>query len=583
MTNAVPVLDRLDLDPVVREALEFRRAMFDWCLREARRASERGAIEHALQWNVLAARLGCMDCAVLASAELESNVLGFASRLPVPAWRPTPGRPRRWLHVFSEAGPSAGHSAMAWRWMSLDPEPNRHSVVLLSQRTAVAEQLIDLVARRDGEVIRMDPDAPILARAERLRTYAWTEADIVILHVHPWEVVPTLAFGIPGGPPVLLLNHSAHLFGVGSTIADLMINTRQSAQEDEWSSVYRGMGDRLVMLPLVLPAPAWRVRTPELRADARRRLDVPADAPVLVTIGNSYKYTPLPGRDFLQVARTITSRRPNAYVLAAGVFEDARWQAARASTGGRIRAFGTQLDVTPFHAAADVYIEGFPMGSATALLEAAHHGLPCVLAPRSCPPPFGTDGAVYDEMGVDQPADVEEYIARALVLIDDEGVRQRTGQSFANSVERHHAGEAWLAKLDALKRSIPAGHKVYPLDQPPPIQWPFVAFWSAVTIQNRADALGIVYRSAARLGLKPRFDSSMRTAVRVAKRIRMLHPIQRWLITCTDRVAAVVPIERSGRLYALYDWLATVLREDGKIVRFWRALGRRGRGSGLDA
>jgi len=75
----------------------------------------------------------------------------------------------------------------------------------------------------------------------------------------------------------------------------------------------------------------------------------------------------------------------------------------------------------------------------------------------------------------------------------------------------------------------------------------------------------------------------MREAVRVAKRIRMLHPIQRWLITCTDRVAAVVPIERSGRLYALYDWLATVLREDGKIVRFWRALGRRGRGSGLDA
>jgi hypothetical protein len=181
-------------------------------------------------------------------------------------------------------------------------------------------------------------------------------------------------------------------------------------------------------------------------------------------------------------------------------------------------------------------------------------------------------------MGVNQPADVEEYIARALVLIDDEGVRQRTGQSFANAVESHHAGEAWLAKLDALKRSIPDGHKVYPLDQPPQIPWPLVAFWSAVTVRNRADPLGIVYRSAARLGLKPRFDSSMRTAIRIAKPIRTLHPLQQWLISCTDRVAGVVPIERSDWLYALYEWLAAVLREDGKVMRLWRALSRRGRG-----
>jgi hypothetical protein len=223
------------------------------------------------------------------------------------------------------------------------------------------------------------------------------------------------------------------------------------------------------------------------------------------------------------------------------------------------------------------------MGSATALLEAAHHGLPCVLAPRSCPPPFGTDGAVYDEMGVDQPADVEEYITRALVFIDDEGVRQRAGQSFADAVEKHHAGDAWLAKLETLKRSIPAGHAVHALDQPPPIPWPMVAFWSAVTIRNRADALGIIYRSAARLGLKPRFDPPMRNAVRAARRIRTLHPLQRWLISCTDRVAAVVPAERSGCLYALYDGLAAVLREDGKVMRLWRALGWRGRSRGQDA
>lgn len=571
MRAITPVLDRLELDPAVGEGLAFRQAILAWCLRQARRASEPGAVEPALQWNMLAARLGCMDCAVLASAELEANVLAAATAIPVPPWRRSSGRPRRWLHVFTEAGSSAGHTAMAWRWMSVDPGPNRHSVILLSPHTAVSEELRQMVARRGGEVVQMDPNTPILARAEHLRAYAWAEADVVILHVHPWDVVPTLAFGIPGGPPVLLVNHSAHLFGVGGSVADLMINTRQSPQEDEWSVIYRGMGpERIVSLPLPLPDPGWRTLTPELRSQARQRLNVTADALVLITVGQSYKYTPLPGRDFLEVARTIVTRRPNVHLLAVGVLEDDQWREARTVTGGRIRAVGVQLDVTPFHAAADVYVEGFPVGSMTALLEAARQGLPCVLAPRSCPPPFGSDGAVFDGIGAGQPADVEEYIARVMAFLDDAGARERAGRALAAAAEAHHAGEGWLAKLEALNQRIPAHHEVRPLDQPPPIPWLLVAFWAAVTARVRADPLAIVYRSAARLGLKPRLDPAMRKAARVARPIRTLHPPHRWLITCTDYIAAFTPAGRSQVVYRLYDWLAAVLREDGKVTRLCR-------------
>ena len=513
-----------------------------------------------------------MDCACLASAELEANILSFAHLLPVPEWRATTGARRRWLHVFSEAGPSAGHSAMAWRWMSLDPEPGTHSVVVLSQQTGVSAQLVEMVGRRGGEVVCMDPREPILTRAMRLRRHAWANADVVVLHVHSWEVAATLAFGTPGGPPVLLVNHAAHLFGVGGSIADLMINTRQSPQEDDWSMRFRGMGDRIASLPLPLPEPAWRERTPELTAWGRKRLDLPMDGPVLLSVGNAYKYTPIPGLDFLESARSILGRRPNAHLLVAGVPEDTRWRELRLATGGRARAMGIQLDLTPLYAAADVYVEGFPMGSMTALLEAGHHRLPCVLGPATVPPPFGTDGQVYEDAAVSQPEDLERYTARVLRLIDDAAERERCGRALAESVASHHTGNGWQGKLEALKRQLPLTQEVRLLSQPPPVPWNLVEFWGAFSTRVKADSLSIVYSLAAELGLRPRLDGAMRAAVKAAKPVRTLDPPLRWLISCVDASARLLPARCLSWVYGLYPALADVLRGNGLLTRTYRSL-----------
>lgn len=563
----------LECDLRIKLAVKFRRDIFDWCLRQAKLSARRDELEATLQWSQLAARIGCMDCAVLASAEIEESAMAASRRLKIPAWKRL-SQPRRWLHIFSDAGASAGHTAMAWRWMSVDPEPNRHSVVVLSPLTPVAGQLRKKVKQRGGDFICMDPNGSILERAARLRDYAYANADVVILHVHPWELTPTVAFGVPYGPPVLLLNHSAHLFGIGSRIADLMINIRQSAQEDEWSRVYRGMGDRLISLPLVLAEPKWRIRTPQMKAAMRKELGIPQDARVVITVGNSYKYTPLPDRDFLDTALQIARRVEDAHVLAVGVVEDRRWYAARINTAGRVRAFGIQLDLAPFHGAADIYAEGFPMGSTTALLEAAQHGLPCVLAPGSCPPPFASDGAVFDEIGVGQPASIEDYIARIIYLLDNQLEREHWGKRFAESVEKHHAGSGWLAKLANLKKCIPEQHGVYPLDDPPPIPWHLAAFWAAVTNNVRADPLGIVFRLAAQYGLKPRFDPPMLQAIREARSIRTLQPPLQWAMHLTNSVAGWLPDSIGGAFYQSYVSLANLLRDGGKFSRAYASLAR---------
>jgi hypothetical protein len=49
-----------------------------------------------------------------------------------------------------------------------------------------------------------------------------------VLHVHPWSVIPVVALGMTGGPPVMLLNHLSQQFWVGGSVADLVLNTTVS-------------------------------------------------------------------------------------------------------------------------------------------------------------------------------------------------------------------------------------------------------------------------------------------------------------------------------------------------------------------
>ena len=82
--------------------------------------------------------------------------------------------------------------------------------------------------------------------------------------------------------------------------------------------------------------------------------------------------------DFVDVATSVLKRVPNAVVLAVGVRPDERWEAAAAKVGNRLRAVGIRDDVERFHEIADLYVEGFPLGSTTALLEAGLAGIPLV-------------------------------------------------------------------------------------------------------------------------------------------------------------------------------------------------------------
>ena len=504
----------------VRERITYTHAVADWCLRQARRHMERGNIEAALLWNYQASRMLIRGCRPLVSETIERNLREIASLLPRVEWRPTRGReaPRRWLHVIDHALPYGGHTAMARRWITSDPGKSVHNVVLTVQEQPVPEALADAARRTGGEIFLPDPNSSFLSRAMWLRELAYANADCVVFHVGSDSVIAPTAFGVDGGPPVLLVNICAHTFWTGASVADLVLNSTGSKLERFWTRHYRGASSAAT-LPIPVQPPqncaGDDVFTAEFRAQARQRLNLPTDAVVLLSVGREEKYRPVPGLNFFAVANSILEECPQARMLVVGPSA----KSYQTKLNNRLAVVGCQLDLRIYYAAADIYMESFPFGSTTALLEAGVHGLPCVLTPEDCPPPFGTDGVAVEGV-LQRPASVDEYAGRVKDLIASSEERIRCGTSFARSIRQHHCDAGWTQYLSDLIRQIPEVHTLHPVVQPPSPPEEYDYYWTRCNSRFRGDPLFVTFLGAISFGLKPTLDVPLSQACRAAKRGR---------------------------------------------------------------
>jgi hypothetical protein len=436
------------------------RILFNACIRNARNCGDAGNFEELLQWCSVAAwsASGQGWFGDISSRELEAELIRAAQQLPGPALTPRQRTRPRWLHVLTEAYETLGHTNLCRRWIQYDADVG-HDVILLGQKGDAPKNLIDTVKGTGGECVVLDSAAPLMQRAADLRRYAQENADVVLLHTHPDEVLANVAFGVVGGPVVLVVNHADHVFWTGCSVADLILEIRMSGHL--WTKQLRGT-DRSTILPIPLAESELHGRPESLvlqeRQTLRQSLGIPDDAVMLLTVGTASKYDAMPGLNFVATAQEIIRTCENAYLVAIGPQDDGVWKAANQATGGRILALGYQPDSTLFCRAADLYLEGFPLGSLTALLEACQAGLMCVRAPADCVLPFCSDSLSLDS--IPQPKDVNHYIQTVVSLAKDSKARTAGGLRLQTAVVSQHCGAGWLARLREIKMQIPKTHQV---------------------------------------------------------------------------------------------------------------------------
>jgi glycosyltransferase involved in cell wall biosynthesis len=356
-----------------------------------------------------------------------------------------PDAPRRILHVLTEAYAIGGHTRFVWRWIEAD-RGRRHCVVLTRHRLPgpLPQRLLSAPQATGGWLRALDWRRFLpVARAGQLRALA-AEFDLVVVHAHPFDAVPAIAFAGADGPPIVLLNHSGFSFWIGRQVADAVACLRPSSRDVVVTR--RGIGlDRCPPLPIPVSPPDRTVS----RSEARAALGLPADAVVLFTVADPFKYVPFePGPSFVELVTSVALADRRVHVRAIGPEDDGAWQRAGEQTGGRVRALGRHPEVDLHERAADLYLDPFPVTSPTSFLEAGSHGLPIV---SFCPHRGRAAILCADDFTLDnllvRTESAESFAAAVGRLIEDAAARAALGRATAEAVMAGHGPEAFAARL----------------------------------------------------------------------------------------------------------------------------------------
>ena len=318
-------------------------AVVAWCVRNAeRRLRLRDAEQAGIIAYVAAATAAELGHSWLCAAPLEDLLTAIGRTLPDASPLHRPARPRRWLHVLTISAPIGGHTALARRWIARTPGRRRHDVALTAQAVRDADPALCRAAASSGGIVRSVSDVTsLLGRAAALRALA-ADVEAVVLHVHMWDVLPSLAFAAPGGPVVLLMNHADHAFWVGAAVADAVVDFRDSGLALT-QRLRAARASRLLPVPLE--------ERPAVAADRTALAGrVPADAlarrTLLLTIGRGAKYQSHPSLDFPAAARRIVQGLGDCTLLAVGPStDDALWRELSRATDGRALAVGEHADL----------------------------------------------------------------------------------------------------------------------------------------------------------------------------------------------------------------------------------------------
>jgi len=387
----------------------------------------------------------------LASPELE-QMLRDLGRKFLPARSTTSqstsrSTPKRILHVLTTAYPLGGHTRFVWRWIRQD-SGRAHSIVLTGQRGAkVPTQLEQAVKTAGGGIHFLDERfGRLFQRAEILRQLS-RQSDLVILHVHPYDVLPILAFSEEHRvTPTVYVNHADHVFSIGVATSDIVANIRTSGYVTSFKR--RGIQkDR----GTVLPIPLGEILRTQSRADAKRILGVPESCVVLLSIASASKYRPISEISFCSAVLPVLERCEQACLMLVGPECDDQWREAVARFPDRIKIMGRQENTATFYEAADIYVDSFPFASLTSLLEAGSYGLPLVtFFPYSnSASVLGADDIALENCMV-RATTLEEYRNKLCELVEDPNRRMSLGERTQTYVTASHRGEGWMRHLEHL-------------------------------------------------------------------------------------------------------------------------------------
>jgi hypothetical protein len=360
------------------------------------------------------------------------------------------------LHVITGCQGFGGHTLVVAGWIRNTLDTAVHSIVATGQRGPLPLALSSLAKTSGGWCQQLAKfSSNLLDRSLLLRHFgSW--ADLIAIHVNPSDALPIVAFGVEGGPPVVLYNHADEVFWLGVSIADVVLDLHPLGQSQTLKR--RGVQtSKILPIPLNEPPQAFSYE------GAREQLGIKPSTTFLLTVGRECKYLPIGGHDFLGVVFKILKKHSNVVFLAIGPENRGRWAKVSAKAGGRIIPKGwiEWENLSPFYDSADIFLDSFPIGTGTAFLEAGNRGIPTIGLQFKEAPSIteGTDDVAFGNLN-EFPSSVEEYTSLLEQMIAEPfSFREKAGK-LKELIAAHHLPPGWNRYLDNVMRQLPSRHAI---------------------------------------------------------------------------------------------------------------------------
>lgn len=353
------------------------------------------------------------------------------------------------FHVATSVSNRGGHTRVISRWIDtcmMFAKDQVHHLVLTGQGTSdIPEWLANAISKTGGKCILVGEKSGWIGRSAHLRDLVTRHADVIVLHVHPNDPIVNLAlFGMKVHMPIFMFNHADHVFSLGMGVCNRVLDFRKSGQD--LTTRYRGVSSTIVPLPMVVDDIAGNNRQ-KLRYDARKRLDIDIDAVIALTIGDEYKYKDALGYSFIECVRRMLKSEPGLTLIAVGIPNKNEWAVLASETQNRFVPTGNILNksiLNDYYRAADIYLEGFPFSSLTAMIDAGLNGLPMQRMRNVKLPILSGDDVALDGL-IGAATNCEEYVSGVSRLIEmGADMRERLGVEISESIKSCHCGEMWL-------------------------------------------------------------------------------------------------------------------------------------------
>ncbi|PLR78238.1 hypothetical protein CU633_06900 [Bacillus sp. V3-13] len=360
---------------------------------------------------------------------------------------------KHFLHVLTSAYETGGHTRLVERWITNRSNyEETHSVIIINQEPVPYPESLKETAEKAGGFFVILSDLSFIERAKYLRELALRAADIVVLHIHPNDPIPLVAFGIEEGiPPIIFLNHADHVFWMGAGISDMVADLRKAGQDIT-------LNRRLAKKSSILPIPLNDQIAGGPRSSYKRKIGVSENSTVLLSIASSYKYSPLGKYNFMSILTEILNNTEDAILIIVGPDpNEPVWQEAARQAPGKLKVIKHTPAIEDFYRAADFYIESFPVGSLTSTLDAVLYGLPVIRQPFPIAGILAIDK--YDGMN-ENAKSVRDYVESTIKSINNHQLAQAAHKLQYRDVFDNHVGKGWNEKLDKLLKFLPSAHQV---------------------------------------------------------------------------------------------------------------------------